>query len=79
MGIVLNDEYMECNLEKHECCGCEKQFIVGTEMLDGKPPHCPYCGFPHTEKVAWTENDNLEELDLGCLSLLKSIGGQENE
>ena len=63
-------EYLECNLEKYECMDCGKQFIVGTEMLEGQSPVCPYCGTDVVEKVALTDEYNLQELELGCLSLI---------
>lgn len=76
MGIMIHDEYMICNLEKHECMNCDKGFIVGTEMLDNKNPRCPYCGSICTEKMSWTTNDDLEALDLGCLALGMEVKGE---
>lgn len=74
MARKISDEYIECNLEKYECGECRNQFIVGTEMLNGREPICPYCGEKIVEKTVWTEDENLECMDLGCLSLIKEIG-----
>lgn len=71
MAIDYGGGYQECNLEKYECWSCNNQFIVGTEMLNGKNPCCPYCKSESVEKTVWTEDDNLRDLDLGCLSLMK--------
>ncbi|WP_313152089.1 hypothetical protein [Lacrimispora sp.] len=62
------------NHKKYECSDCSKEFIVGEELLKAcKPgfPVCPYCGTPNVECVAWTEDDQLEELssDMGCLAI----------
>ena len=66
-------KYQECNLEKYECYECNKQFIVGTEMLGSEKPYCPYCKSESVDKIAWTDEERLEELDLGCLSLLQEV------
>lgn len=71
MSIDYENGYEECNLEKHQCSDCNRQFIVGTELLDRNKPSCPYCKSERVEKVAWTEDENLEELDLGCFSLMR--------
>lgn len=62
------------NHKKYECCNCEKEFIVGEELLnDCTPgfPVCPYCGQSSVECTSWTEDDQLEELssDMGCLAI----------
>lgn len=73
MAIDYGGDYQECNLEKYECQSCNNQFIVGTEMLNGKKPYCPYCKSESVEKTVWTEDDNLRDLGLGCLSLMQEI------
>lgn len=73
MAIDYGNGYRECNLEKYKCFDCGNQFILGTEMLNGKKPLCPYCGSWLSEKIVWTDNEKLEELDLGCLSLIQEI------
>jgi len=76
------------NLKKYECMCCEKQFIVGEELLKGsgnkrisKGPICPYCGLAHAELISWTEDDQLEELssDLGCLAIHVQTGMEEDD
>lgn len=62
------------NHRKYQCMGCNKQFILGEELLKScgpKYPICPYCGFQHVELQAWMEDDQLEELssDMGCLAI----------
>lgn len=59
------------NHRKYECMCCEKQFIVGEELLNGKEPKCPYCGSTQTELQSWTDDNELEELDsdMGCLAI----------
>ena len=71
MSIDCENGYEKCNLEKHQCLDCNRQFIVGTEMIEGNSLICPYCKSEQVEKIVWTEDENLEELDLGCLSLMK--------
>ena len=69
------------NHEKYECMSCEKEFIVGEELLNGNKPKCPYCGSSHTELQSWTEDDQLEELssDLGCLAIHVQTGMEEDD
>ena len=62
------------NHDKFYCLDCEKEFIVGRELLkrsNRETPICPYCGNAITELISWTEDDMLEELqsDLGCLGI----------
>lgn len=59
------------NHKKYSCMSCEKEFIVGEELLNGKEPKCPYCGSPHTDLQSWTEDDDLEALssDMGCIAI----------
>ncbi len=77
MGIDYENGYEECNLEKYKCLICGKQFIVGKEMLDENEPICPYCKNEQVEKIVWTEDEDLKELDLGCLSLMREV--EDNE
>lgn len=69
------------NHKKYQCISCEKQFIVGEELLKGREPKCPYCGSSHTELISRTEDDQLEELssDLGCLAIYVQTGMEEND
>jgi DNA-directed RNA polymerase subunit RPC12/RpoP len=72
------------NHKKYECMSCEKQFIVGEELLKDCPPRfpvCPYCGQSNVECVSWTEDDQLEELssDLGCLAIHVQAGMEEDD
>lgn len=76
MGILTgNGESLICNLEKHECSSCGKQFIIGTELLDDEKTSCPYCRACGTDKSVWTEDEDLREtsMDLGCLSIVKDF------
>lgn len=62
------------NHRKYECNECNKEFIVGEELLKDCPPGfpiCPYCGKSNVECTSWTEDDQLEELssDMGCLAI----------
>lgn len=59
------------NHKKYNCMSCEKEFIVGEELLNGKEPKCPYCGSSSTDLHAWTEDDDLEALssDMGCIAI----------
>lgn len=65
--------FYQDNLEKYECCRCGWTFIVGREMLhrSGRElPICPYCGGCNkTEWISGTEDDQLEELQMGCAGL----------
>ncbi len=69
------------NHKKYECMGCEKQFIVGEELLQGREPKCPYCGFSRVELISWTEDGELEALssDLGCLAIYVDTETEEDE
>ncbi len=69
------------NHKKYQCISCEKEFIVGEELLKGREPKCPYCGSSHTELISWTEDDQLEELssDLGCLAIHVQSGMEESD
>jgi hypothetical protein len=59
------------NHVKFECSDCRKQFIVGEKLLEGRLPHCPYCGEVCGELVGWTKDEDLERLsgDIGCLAI----------
>lgn len=60
------------NLIKYECKECNKQFIIGEEMLKDCPPNyplCPYCGQNNVDKTAWTTDDDLLDTELGCVGL----------
>lgn len=70
-----NGHYID-NHVKYECVSCNNEFIVGEEILKrigAERPKCPYCGASErmVNKVAWTEDDRLEELasDMGCLAI----------
>jgi DNA-directed RNA polymerase subunit RPC12/RpoP len=81
--MYRSDEWLEGhyidNHRKYGCRSCEKQFIVGEEMLNGKEPKCPYCGSSHTELHSWTEDNELEGLssDMGCLAICIEKDGEE--
>ena len=68
---IEHNGYKDCNLEKYKCFSCNNEFIVGTEMLNGNKPSCPYCKYGQTEKIVWTTDTELEEFNLGCLNLVK--------
>lgn len=62
------------NHDKCNCLDCEREFIVGRELLkraNRETPICPYCGSTITELVSGTEDDMLEDLqsDLGCIGI----------
>ena len=68
-----NEFYID-NHDNYQCLECNKQFIVGRELLklaNREQPICPYCGSHITECGSCTEDDMLEELanDLGCLGI----------
>lgn len=73
MARILNDEYKELNLQKNECNECNKQFITGLEISEKQGMICPYCGSKNTGWVSCTDNENLDEMDLGCLSIIVEI------
>lgn len=73
MAINLGDGYEECSLEKYDCHNCNKQFIVGTEFIDGAKISCPYCESKLVKKIVWTYDDDLKDMDLGCLSLIRDM------
>lgn len=80
MAIYSGSGYEICNLEKYKCHICNKAFIVGTELLDGKKPCCPYCASIEVEKTAWTDDDDLRAFNvMGCLSLLKVSNSDDIE
>lgn len=62
--------YIE-NHEKYECDDCGKTFIVGKESSESCRLVCPYCGQSNVERIAWTEDADLEELGsaMGCLAI----------
>lgn len=72
--IKHTDTFFEDNLVKYECYQCKRQFILGeqttlesTEL--GRKVSCPYC---RTEDISWasrTIDENLEELDMGCVGI----------
>lgn len=62
------------NHEKYECIDCGRQFIVGEKLRENCPPRfpvCPYCGQSNVERMVWTEDNELQELDscMGCLAI----------
>lgn len=66
------DGFYQDNLEKYECNSCNKTFIVGRELLKQsklKEPFCPYCKASGAEWRSGTEDEQLEELGLGCIGL----------
>lgn len=70
--IKHTDTFYQDNMVKYECKDCGRTFIVGEEMKkDCKPGHmvCPYCGKSHIEDIVWTTDENLLEMDLGCIGL----------
>lgn len=74
--------FYQDNLVKYECFSCEKTFIVGEEMskscASGKLV-CPYCG---QASVSWCSNtldEQLEEMNLGCMGLYLSIEEEKSD
>lgn len=70
--------YYVDNHKKYVCCDCERQFIIGEKQSEDCPPGfpvCPYCGQANVACVAWTEDDQLEELssNLGCITITGEI------
>lgn len=68
------DGYYIDNHKRFECSDCDKAFIVGEKLLEDCPPGypvCPYCGKSNIDCMAWTEDDELEELasEMGCLAI----------
>lgn len=64
--------FYQDNLVKYKCYDCEKHFIVGKELAKDCPPGfpvCPYCGQSNVEVESETEDDLLEEMDLGCIGI----------
>ena len=62
------------NHMKYECLSCDKQFIMGeklSENCSGGYPCCPYCEKKNIEKIVWTHDAMLEDLDsdMGCLAI----------
>lgn len=62
------------NHKKYKCISCEKEFIVGEELMkDCRPgyPCCPYCGKRSVQLIAETDDNMLQEIDnaLGCVGI----------
>ena len=67
-------ENRECSIAKYECNDCGEQFIIGREVLEEKnikEVACPYCTSQDTEEVAWKEREDMDELDLGCMGIMR--------
>lgn len=70
MAVDWGNDHKACNLEKYECLECDKEFIVGAEMIGEIGVQCPYCGFRHVDDTVGTNDEFLKDLDLGCLNLI---------
>lgn len=70
--IKICDGYYQDNLVRYECESCTKSFIVGEELLKDcytALPTCPYCGNEYVVKQSWTDDERLEEMDMGCVGI----------
>lgn len=66
------------NHQKYECCNCDREFIVGEQLLKEskrEEPICPYCGQESVLKISWTDDDELNNLtsEMGCLAIYVSL------
>lgn len=70
MAKNIHTNYYEDNLERRHCYNCFKDFIVGEELATTvNEIYCPYCGQTENSWSSRTDEDNLEEMQLGCLGI----------
>lgn len=71
--------FYQDNLVKYECFGCGRQFILGEELVKGCAqgyPQCPYCGSRAVEWMSMTEDDQLVDMNLGCIGIYMDQQGE---
>lgn len=64
--------FYQDNYVKYECVDCGKTFIVGEALTKDCAqgfPICPYCGNRHVKWVSATEDEQLRDMDLGCIGI----------
>lgn len=68
--------FYQDNLVKYECFGCGRQFILDEEQVKGcaqSYPQCPYCGSRTVEWMSMTEDDQLADMNLGCIGIYMDL------
>ncbi|KGK88020.1 hypothetical protein [Clostridium sp. HMP27] len=69
MAKHIHTTYYEDNYVRYNCYECDKSFIIGEELSKGCSIRCPYCGSDEVDWEAMTDDDRIEELDMGCLGI----------
>ena len=72
--IRYGNRFYQDGLKKYECIWCRKEFIIGTESSRDIELVCPYCGLGNPNLISYTDNERLEELELGCLGIYFDTG-----
>lgn len=78
MAKHYHSDFYQDNLQNRYCKKCFKSFIVGAELSETvEQIKCPYCGSENNEITSWIEDEDLEELGLGCLGIYFHRQGDE--
>ncbi len=69
MARKVNANHYEDNYLNYECQSCKRKFIVGETLSKGVKLTCPYCQSPNLELISCLNEEDTEELDLGCFGI----------
>lgn len=69
MAKNIHTTYYEDNYVRYKCYDCEKSFIVGEELSKNCNLSCPYCSSENIDWESRTDDDSIEQFDMGCIGI----------
>lgn len=69
MAINIHTNYYQDNLQNMTCLDCGKNFIVGENISKDIEISCPYCKTYSVCINAYSDEEKLEDMQMGCLGI----------
>ena len=79
MSLNIHTNYYQDNLENITCSDCDRNFIVGEDLSRDIDISCPYCKSDNVQINAYSDEEKLEDMQMGCLGIYYYKNDEEIE